>query len=147
MRRKIFIVLTVIWMALIFCMSNRDGNESSNDSYKIGYQVCKILVKDFESKSLEERIVIAKSIDKPIRKLAHASEYAILAILVVNSDEKNRFTVGLLVTFLYACSDEFHQLFVVGRNGNIIDVLIDTSGATIGLLVNQLLSKFHKMKA
>lgn len=32
------------------------------------------------------------------------------------------------LTFLYAVSDEIHQLFVFGRSGNIPDVIIDTLG-------------------
>ena len=39
------------------------------------------------------------------------------------------------ISFLYACSDEIHQLFVPGRSGNILDVLIDTVGASVGVLV------------
>jgi len=40
-----------------------------------------------------------------------------------------------LLSFLYACSDEFHQTFVPGRAGQFKDVLIDTAGALIGLIV------------
>ena len=36
--------------------------------------------------------------------------------------------------FLYACSDEVHQLFVPGRSGNIIDVGIDSIGSYFGIL-------------
>ena len=38
------------------------------------------------------------------------------------------------MTFLYACTDEFHQLFVPGRAGRFTDVLIDTTGGIIMLL-------------
>jgi len=36
---------------------------------------------------------------------------------------------------LYACSDEFHQLFVIGREGSIKDVILDTSGGMMGMLI------------
>ncbi len=47
---------------------------------------------------------------------------------------RNAFIIGLL----YAVSDEFHQLFVPGREASIFDVLIDTAGlvvAQIGLYI------------
>ena len=37
--------------------------------------------------------------------------------------------------FLYACTDEFHQLFVPGRDGNFRDVIIDTSGGTLSAIL------------
>ena len=43
----------------------------------------------------------------------------------------------LVLCFLYACSDEFHQLFVPDRAGLFTDVLVDTAGAVIALLVLQ----------
>jgi VanZ family protein len=38
----------------------------------------------------------------------------------------------LLRLFIFSLSDEFHQLFVVGRSGNFLDVGFDLSGAMIG---------------
>ena len=37
--------------------------------------------------------------------------------------------------FLYACTDEFHQLFVPGRSGNFRDVIIDTSGGVLSAIL------------
>ena len=34
---------------------------------------------------------------------------------------------------LYAITDEIHQLFIPGRNGNVVDVLIDSCGGLIGI--------------
>ena len=34
--------------------------------------------------------------------------------------------------FIFACTDEIHQLFVPGRSGRIGDVLIDSRGAVVG---------------
>ena len=45
----------------------------------------------------------------------------------------------IVFCFLYACSDEIHQLFVPGRSGMFTDVLIDTGGAVTGMLVSMLL--------
>lgn len=34
---------------------------------------------------------------------------------------------------IYTISDEIHQLFVLGRGGQIKDVIIDSSGAVVGI--------------
>jgi VanZ family protein len=69
--------------------------------------------------------------DLVLRKLAHMTEYAILAVLLVRALGSYAWAFGLAVT--YAASDEVHQLFVRGRHGSPIDVGIDAVGALIGL--------------
>ena len=44
---------------------------------------------------------------------------------------------------LYAASDEFHQLFVPGRSGQITDVLIDSGGLLAGILLVVLIKSFY----
>ena len=43
--------------------------------------------------------------------------------------------ISLLFSFLYAGSDEIHQFFVGGRSASFKDVLIDSTGACIGILL------------
>ena len=86
-----------------------------------------------------------------IRKLGHFSEYLTLGffsfayfsnLLLKNNKCKNfkRTTlVSLIFSIFYAASDEFHQTFVDGRDGNVIDVLIDGSGAFFGMLLSGIL--------
>jgi VanZ family protein len=72
-----------------------------------------------------------------LRKIAHVSEFSVLAFLVwlVIKRKKAGQALILLVTFIcafdYAVFDEIHQLFVVGRSGNIFDVGIDSIGILI----------------
>ena len=69
--------------------------------------------------------------DLLLRKLAHLTEYAVLAFLV-------RRAVSELPTFLfalgYAVTDELHQSFVRGREGRPRDVAIDAVGIVAGLV-------------
>ena len=51
-------------------------------------------------------------------------------------DFKKTGILSFLFSVIYALSDEFHQSFVLGRDGNIVDVLIDSSGALVGILVS-----------
>lgn len=66
------------------------------------------------------------------------SEYAILTLLGFLTFSflhgRGRVLIPIGVTFIYACTDEIHQLFVPGRAGRFTDVLIDTTGGIIMLL-------------
>ena len=86
-----------------------------------------------------------------VRKGAHMFLFCVLGILLFgsmyNGDNilKSVF-IALLLAFLYACSDEYHQTFVVGRTGQFNDVLIDFSGAFIGVLIVSLIVKLNIFK-
>lgn len=138
-RLMLFRALAIAWMVMIFCFSAADGQESSNTSHWAGMTLGRIFISDFEELTPEEQLEWAEKIDYPIRKCAHASEYAVLALLVFaaigGAVDRGRFFFSFLITFFYACTDEFHQLFVPGRAGSFIDVMIDSAGAAAGLLI------------
>ena len=54
--------------------------------------------------------------------------------------------IGLLVSILYAISDEIHQLFIPGRSCQITDICIDTLGILIGFTIYKYSIKFIKRK-
>ena len=86
------------------------------------------------------------------RKFAHASEYFILTILLLvalkNSGVvgKKIFIFALLICFIYSCTDEYHQTFVIGRTGQFSDCLVDTLGGFIGCAIYYLIYKLIKIK-
>lgn len=129
MKKLKYFIPMIIWMIFIFIMSHTDGNQSSLQSGFFVDLISKIIKIDQELLSLM------------IRKAAHMSEYAFLALTVFYGLYQNKFNqklllpISLLISFLYACSDEFHQLFIAGRSGQFIDVLIDTSGALIMIMI------------
>jgi VanZ family protein len=71
--------------------------------------------------------------DLILRKIAHLSEYAILGALLLRAIQRP--AVAILAGALYAVTDEVHQHFVRGRHAAWYDVLIDTMGVAIGVLV------------
>ena len=71
--------------------------------------------------------------DYVLRKGAHMTEYAVLAVLLVRATRS--FMWAFVLAVAYAGSDEFHQTFVRGRHGTPIDVGIDAVGALIGLVL------------
>jgi VanZ family protein len=52
------------------------------------------------------------------------------------------FLLIILFSIVYAISDEFHQLFVVGRTCSLSDVLIDSIGILLAGLIYLLQSKY-----
>ena len=86
-----------------------------------------------------------------VRKLGHFSEYAILGFFAFayfsNIFQTGRekiqletsFFISFLFCFSYAVSDEFHQTFVIGRDGNFMDVLIDSGGVLFGIIISIIL--------
>ena len=70
--------------------------------------------------------------DLVLRKLAHLVEYAILGLLLARALPA---AAALAVGVAYAATDEFHQTFVEGRSGTIVDVGVDAVGVALGLLV------------
>jgi VanZ family protein len=71
--------------------------------------------------------------DTILRKAAHATEYAILALLLYRA--LGRELPVFLIGFAYAVSDEIHQEFVRGRHASPFDVSMDAAGLAAGLLL------------
>jgi VanZ family protein len=73
--------------------------------------------------------------DLVLRKLAHATEYAVLGALLVRAT--GRSGLAFAIGALYAVSDEIHQTLVPGRMGAPLDVAIDAVGVACGVLLWQ----------
>ena len=87
-----------------------------------------------------------------VRKCAHVSEYAVLALLLwraLRSVPARRtktlivFGTVMLCCALFAASDEFHQAFVKSRTPSVRDVLLDVTGALLGLLIGARFARSH----
>ncbi len=132
-------LLVLAFMVLIFCFSRQEAKESSKLSDRVSYRVVettgKITGRKLKNKEIEKG---AQKIEGLVRKLAHVTEYGILALLLLHAFYKTTGLTGksaliasLLICMAYASSDEFHQLFVAGRAGRLTDVFIDTGGSAI----------------
>lgn len=75
-----------------------------------------------------------------LKKTAHASAYAVLMGLwwwnlrQIWGDAPVTLWLALVFTAMYALSDEWHQTFIPGRNGQFADILVDFSGALFALI-------------
>ena len=147
--------MALAWMLLIFCFSAADGTESSDTSHSVGRFLGRLFISGYSEMSEEEQLEWADKLDYPIRKGAHASEYAVLAVLIFGAmgegtvfDRRkySRYLFSFIFTALYACTDEFHQTFVPGRAGRIFDVGVDSAGAAAGLFILWLVRRHIERK-
>ena len=145
MKKAIFTIFVALWMGVIFWFSAQPAVESAKMSHSIGKIIGEALVPDFKTFSPEEQEEIAEKIDYPIRKAAHAMEYAVLGGLLVlmygsyGIIGKKGMAYGILTGVAYAMTDEIHQLFVAGRSCQVTDVLIDSTGVVFGSIVGVLI--------
>jgi len=126
-----------LWMVVIFLAST--GELSASNTSRI---LRPLLLWVFPSIS-EEAINFAHFI---VRKAAHFTEYAVLALLAVrafvsSSHEVLRrrwFLITFLLVMVYSLADELHQSFIASRTGTIYDSFIDMAGGFTALLVYRL---------
>lgn len=148
LRGMIKFILIVLCMLLIFSFSNDNSEESSSKSDGLIVKISEI----FTGRKLKEN-ERNKYIDKYVvlvRKSAHFTIYLILGLLILSFIREFRVVdyravlLSVFLTFLYACSDEVHQLFVPGRSGEFLDVLLDSVGALSGCLLYTLYYKIRR---
>jgi VanZ family protein len=126
----------LVWMGIIFGMS------SDSHSYEHSSSLFKPLL-HWLFPHLSDDVI--ETLHHLLRKCCHLAEYAILGLLIFRALSHSRTNlppwswprVGgtLLIVFLYAATDEYHQSFVPMRTPLFSDVCIDTGGAAIGLLL------------
>lgn len=147
MKKYISIIILLIWMIVIFMFSNDNGTASSQKSDGLAVMIVEkinVLTNNKLSSNSKEQI---ENMIILVRKSAHFIEYLLLGIFTINV-LKNYKKFGyqiiifeIIFCFIYACSDEIHQLFIAGRSGRFIDVLIDTVGSICGILIYYIVYK------
>lgn len=141
------IFLAALYFAIFF-LSGQDGETSGS----LSHRVTEVIVEQIsriagEGWTEELRNSLVAYWENPVRKLAHFSEYAVMGILVYAMwrpwRERGRKFYGFVIlwVFISAALDEGHQLFVAGRCGSFLDVLLDTSGGCFGVLLCVLAEK------
>ena len=131
MKKTIKTFLWIFWLILIFYFSSQNGTKSDFLSNGILIKIADLLrINDVDG--------FVEIFGILIRKVAHFVEYFMLFILTYECFReykmKKVLVVSLLFCILWAFFDEFHQLFVDGRCGQIKDVLIDSFGSFTSLL-------------
>ena len=172
-KRIILGILIIIWMITIFLFSNQDGMESENTSDIITNRLVNETIENnieieenvdnTNNENINNSVNVAKynyefemykgEVRLVVRKSAHFIIYLVGGFLLFNFFRtynislRNQIIYAVLGIILYASSDEFHQLFVNGRTARVEDVLLDTLGAIVGILLNLICLKIvYKIK-
>lgn len=146
MNKKVTIIV-LSWLCVLACMiiifsfSSQTGSKTVDTSEDMITDIISTVVKENDDQST----LIAK-IHAPIRKIAHFGIYMLLGFCFSNAFRvtlNKKLYVSYLISFpasvLYAISDELHQSMVDGRIGSVTDVLIDSAGAAVGIMLYALI--------
>ncbi|WP_026885255.1 VanZ family protein [Clostridium beijerinckii] len=125
--------LLIAWMIVIFIMSNQPAKISDSQSEGI--------INILSAIGINMNGIFGQLANFIVRKCAHFLEYMILSLLAFNVFKiylniRRVISVTIVFVFFYACSDEIHQLFVLGREGAFRDVIIDTLGGITTILIS-----------
>ena len=150
--RKVFLILAifslvmvVVMAIVIFRFSAQNSERSSQTSNSVTNAVIEITQPDYQTLPAEKQQERFKLTSTIVRKVAHFTEFFLLGLFSILSFEffglyKNRkikfsYLYAFIFSILYAISDEIHQGFIEGRGPAIKDVLIDSSGALLAILI------------
>lgn len=149
-KSAVFCLLTLLWMTIIFMFSAKNADDSTEQSSFVTNILMNIFSNVYRNSDLSDKMQIIESMSFAIRKAAHFSIYSVLGLLsflsvyyLTKFSNKTPF-ISLLICFIYACSDEMHQLFVPGRSGQLRDVFIDFSGALLMTLIILAVRKIYR---
>lgn len=160
-------ILVIIWASIIFNLSSKSAPESTVQSQGLITTVVGFFgqVIDGEEEMLQ--------IDGIVRETAHGIEYFIFGALVFNAlyiclnyrkqeemlltaetgiEVIDRFRAinciicAILISSIYALSDEIHQISVPGRAFQLMDLFIDMIGAIIGIICLYMFFKSRENK-
>ena len=127
----------LVWMGVIFYFSHQSGDASM--------QLSDGILDSF--KSLFQNLLDYHTLSYIVRKIAHFTEYFILGLLIYHLVKQYRVISKteiiwmILFCVIYAMSDEFHQVFIGGRSPMIFDVIIDSLGSSLSILLFRLFQR------
>ena len=129
-------IVVVLWMGVIFFFSS----QPADDSKELSTGVTEVILSVVEAVAPHSDFFM-ENLHHFVRKNAHFLIYFILGMLVLRALRlseirgKKGIVLALTICIVYAISDELHQLFVPGRGAQVKDVIIDSTGALVGIIV------------
>ena len=140
-----FWTLTLGWIVILFYLSSESGVASTQRSTSavnfieliFGEGVVTELVVRKVAHVLEYSILTCLSFAavRYTNKISQIKSYAESPVKLIKSDNEMYIAFSMWMSLLTAVVDEYHQLFVDGRDGSIKDVLIDAIGVIIVLII------------
>ena len=140
--------LVIVWMVIIFALSNTSANKSSNDSRNVFGGMVNISTKITNSIGItnfsrNDLKIIINNYNGLFREFMHSFVYFVLIILLLlalkYSDMDYECIISLFICLIYALSDEVHQIFISGRTFQLIDLFLDSLGVLFGIILYKLI--------
>ena len=160
LKRILLLLLIIADMVFIFHNSAQVADVSSSASQSVTQMVAPVIVPNYNKLNETEKLQTVASLEAILREAAHLLQFVPMGFalyLLLRSAElpdklrKLRIPVTLCFGFLYALSDEVHQLFVPGRSFQFFDIFMDTCGVLVGIIGGIILlliiGKINKIKA
>ncbi len=137
MKKIIYFLLVILCLSSIFFFSSKNSTESNGLSKKLINDTISI-INNITHKEYDKKSIVNK-LNYPIRKCAHFTLFLILGVciyLLLNAfNISNRFILSIILCIVFAILDETHQLFSLGRSSSILDILIDSMGSIVGIII------------
>lgn len=146
MKQKIIRIASVIMllavMTAVFFFSAEPADRSQETSDGFIFKVVSVFYPKIKTMTEKQWNDFLEKVSNPVRKFAHFSIYGLMGVFSIlsiisyrNPKYGIRCIFAWLVCILYAVSDEIHQFFSAGRSCEFRDMLIDSSGALLGIVV------------
>ena len=133
--------MTIGMMVLIFFFSTEPAIQSDSTSGRIAEKAADIVRPQWRKMPARARKTFFDQVQYVVRKCAHFTEFMLLGIslrMCLESWMEKRKGLGPAAwagAALYAALDEYHQIGVDGRSGQIADVMLDSCGVLAGVLL------------
>lgn len=153
----LFLGLSGVVMFSIYKLSSENGYQSNARSETVTEKIKEEVNTKLNDKgvALVDKVKYYVILHSPygsdwnanIRKLAHFSIYFALAgvvyisFAILGMKKTMRFFLTIILCFLFACADEYHQAYT-GRTSSFSDVILDTTGAFSSTMLLTLWSMF-----
>ncbi len=119
------LIIVIALLVLIFYLSHENGEDSTQTSGWFTTLINFLLP-----------FPVSESV---VRTLAHFSEFACLSFfmnnLFVSYKDKLTPVIACALSFVYAITDEIHQIFIPGRACQFQDMMVDLAGILSGFIV------------
>ena len=131
--------MTLAWMMIIFLFSAQNADDSSDTSGKVLTFLCGLF-------GYTPTETMKSTLSFLVRKAAHMTEFGLLGVMWLGTlrhgfdNFRYRYPAAFAPASFYAATDEFHQLFVEGRAGQVTDWAIDSTGILLWLTAAWLLT-------
>ncbi|MBS3986495.1 MAG: VanZ family protein [Erysipelothrix sp.] len=127
------ILATLIWVLFIFSFSLQNASDSSLASSRLAQWGLSLLDRSvpMHTITLQDMVVL-------VRKTAHVLNFSVLMMCLISLTHQriNKWVLASwMVCLSVAIMDETIQLFVPGRSGQLSDIVLDMSGATLILII------------